>query len=212
MTDIDIDEEVTEAKSGFDLKARLSGRALRTTTIELFTDEVTGEKHLDNENMLEAYKLIIDASATPDLVLTDEMKATLATAKKEAARIKKEQPKLLEELHKSSLTFELRATPRIVKEAATRAAFKATHTEPGNIPADKITPFNQAHAAYMLAHMVTGYTDNDSGQKVSHLTVEDAQNLREFLPEAQYARLEAAVSDLNDRNMISEAVTASADF
>lgn len=210
--EIDLDQEVAEAKSGFDLKARLSGRAMRTATIELFTDEVTGEKHLDNEQKLEAYKLIVKAAETEGIVLTDENKETLAGAEAEAYQIEKEQPALLEALHKTSLTLELRATPRIVKEGAQRHAYKATNTAAGNIPPEKIIPFNQAYSAYMIAHMVTGYTDNESGQKVSHLTIEDAQTLREHLPDSQYARLEATVGDLLDRNMISEAVTASADF
>jgi hypothetical protein len=210
--DIDIDEEVTEAKSGFDLKARLQGRALRTATIELFLDEVLGEKHLDNEQKLEAYKLIVAASETEGLELNDQMKATLATSKKEITRLTREQTKLADELHKTSLTLELRAAPRIVKEAATRAAYKASGAKPGDIAAKQIIPFNQAYAAYVIAHMVMGYTDNQSGERVNSLSVEDANNLREFLPDAEYARLEATVADLQDRNMISEAVTASADF
>lgn len=211
-TEIDIDAEVEQAKEDFELEQTLSGRNHRTKTIELFTDEVTGEKHLDNEQKLEAYKLIIEASKTPDLVLTDEMKATLVISKKEVAKIEKEQPTLLEELHKTSLTIELRATPRIVKEAAQRAAYKATDTKPGDIPAEKIIPFNQAYAAYIISKMVMGYTNNKTGTHKSSMTVKGAQTLREFLPDFEYARLEAVVGDLQDRNMISEAVTASADF
>jgi hypothetical protein len=205
-----VENEITEAKSGFDLKARLQGRALRTATIELFLDEVLGEKHLDNEQILEGHKLIIAASETPNLVLNDDIETRLASLKKTNAKLAKEQVGLVEELHKTSLTLELRAAPRIVKEGGTRAAYKATGTKPGDISAEQITPFNNAYAAYMLAHMVVGYTDNASGEHVTHLTVEDAQALREFLPDAEYARLEAVVADLQDRNMISEAVTASA--
>lgn len=212
LTEDDIDQEVEEARSGFDLRARLEGRQLRTSTIELFTDEVTGAKHLENEQKLEAYKLILEAANVKGLVIDDATKAGIAVAKKDQARILREQPKLLEELHKTSLSLELRATPRIVKEAATRHAHKAAGSKPGGWEPEQIGPFSDAFSAYIIAHMVMGYTDNQTGTRVSHLTIANAQALREFLPDHQYKRLEEAVTDLQDRNVISEAVTASADF
>jgi hypothetical protein len=199
------EETATAAKSTFDLKARLQGRGLRSGSITLYLDEVTGEKHLNLENQIEALKLVV---AAPDNNLSDAQTAEL---NKEIKRIQKEYDALGKTLALHSLELTLRAVPDIVVEAARRHARKAVGVK-GNIPEDKLIDFTKAYANDLFSNIVTEIRDVETDSVNPTVSVEDIADLRAFIPEGQWERLDAKIGDLQFRNVISEAVTASADF
>lgn len=201
-----IDEVVAEAKTGFSLKDRLQGRALRTATVTVYTDEVLGEKHQDAEREIANLKALlrpIEGVTLGDDVVAETTKQINAAEKKLKA--------LTKDLRASGLTFNLRAVPEIVGKASSREARKTLGIK-GGVPAEKLEAFADLFNAIMLTHVVTDYVDHASGETIPSLSVEDAQALEDFLPANEYARLKAAYDDLQTKNVISESITAQADF
>ena len=212
MSEINAENEaaVVEAKSSFDLKSRLQGRMLRTGSITIFTDEIAGEKHMavseelvrENHKAREAY---IDKETGEVLI------AAISLDKKRIAVLEKQQAALVKEIDATALSFEWRAVPEIVVKDARRRTH-AIYDVNGSLPDGKELDFGDYFTAYLLSKAVTRFKDHESGTISTVLTIEDAQAMAEFLPAAEYLKLNMAFTKTQFTTAIAHEATDHADF
>lgn len=188
----DLTTVASEAKAEFNLMDRLAGRPTRTSKVTVYLDEVTGEKHAARRAELDAAK---QASDDPE----------------DYSGLAAEVQRLTDELHRSGITFHLRATPDIVNKKADRDARKFLGIK-GNVPAEQLNDYADQYTARIFADTVEQWTPHETGEVKTELTIPEALALKNFLPTGQYAKLDAAVADLNFKAQIADTVTADVDF
>ena len=205
MTDA-IEELATEVKGAYDLRARLQNRAMRTAIVTVFTDEVLGEQHLkiaEEVKQIEALLVPIPGVTLSEIVVSE--------ADAEVVKLNKQLEPLTTELNETSMTFNLRAVPKIVSKDAARRARKSLGIK-GKINDDQFEDYAEYFNSYMLTKVVASYTDHAIEQSFDELTLDGARALEELLPDPEYARLKAAMDDLIVKNAFSETITGQVDF
>jgi hypothetical protein len=196
----DVKQIVTEAQEEFDLEARLTNRKMRTGQITVFTDEVLAEAHSDAERAVALLERARDIAGEDDDTENDALPAL-----KEAAAA------ALEELNKTAITFHFQAVPPIIQKAGRRKARKDMGLK-SEVPADKVEEFSDLITAYLLSDCTVRYVDHQSGTTVNDLTVKAARALINFLPDAEFKRLDLKLGEVQFKNVISESATAQIDF
>jgi hypothetical protein len=192
----EIKQVVDEARSSYGLIDRLKKRDMRTSKVTVFTDEVTGVKHLSLTQQID--KLAAAKDRSPE---DDELLLNLERKKVDLER----------ELKQSSFTIHLQAVPPVVARDGLRIARKTLGIK-GEVPADRIDEVNEVSAAALLSKAVTKWVDNSDGSEHNELTLEEARALKDYLPLFESLRLNAAVDDLQYRNVIAQSVTSDSDF
>lgn len=218
MSDIDedtIQTIVTEARAKFDLKARLQNRSTRTKTVRVFTDEVIGERL----GGIERYTAT-GAAGLPEqrqrrwgiagqiADLRDDLETDHT---KEIEALVAEATELVGLMDQSALVIELQALPQLILRDAERAAKKARGIK-GRIKEEEYADYLEEQSAQLLTRAVVTIEDVSTGEKTGKIDIEDARDLRNYLPASEYNKLYKALDELNFQNAIGDASTADADF
>ena len=219
-----ITQIVAEAKAGFNLTARLQGRALRTGSITVYTDEIAGEKYKAIDLKLQQIsdsaanlKKLAEAARNVGLeagavALETEAGNALANTDLAAyAALETEQEAVKAELDASSLTFELRAVPEIIVKDTRRKSNLALSIK-GPVPEDRQDEWGEYFTALLLTQVIRKVTDHATGDSAESISLEDARSLGDYLPLSQFQRLSVKMADVQYKNSISDSVTAEADF
>lgn len=210
MPDIDVDEIADEARSSFDMTKRLSGRSFRSDKRTVFTDEVTGQEHLEVLAKIAtltalAHEPFIDPETQEVLV------EGVALDTKAIAKLDKERLALEAKLDKTALTFEWRAIPELIVDECRRKARKEAIVV-GKSEDETNQDFNRAFIAYLLSRAVTRFKDHETGEIHTGLTLANAKALKGFLPKEEMQKLDAAYSKTQFTNAIALEAVDSPDF
>lgn len=210
----EVDEIAKEAKSGFNLISRLQNIPQNTAIVTIYTDNVAGRelgyaKTVPDE--LNQYGVVITPEHRERAGVLGEIDSDDGSDDAKSAALDKKAAALRKKLARTSLVFNLRAVPTIIIRDATRKTKQSLGIKGKNIPEDKQEEWGAAYSAHILASVVQSFTDTESGE-TNPLTFEGAKALRDFLPTAEYDRLDGAIVDLQFRNSIDESATAEADF
>ena len=213
-------QEIAEsARDGFDLKAKLQGRGMRTKTQTIYTDEITGERLGGVEMREEINRLGMPMKVPHSWGIMGEiveLSRTEELEKKNADRIaalKEEVKTLARELERTAMDFELRAVPKAVKRDTHRAArdalgIKEKVTE--NHP--RYDEYVEEREAQIMQRVIVSIHDRESDSTKRRITIDDARAMSGYLPDWEYAKLSAAVNELLWENTISEQAVEDADF
>lgn len=231
-------DNAEETRGEFSLRDRLAGVNRRTKTVTIYTDAVTGDElGYAKDEVLEGgfrtgqriRKGIIgemDAlEAEGKAILTrieEEEKAGLepteGLAEQAVAvgeKAKSFGPKiaaLRKKLDESALVFTLHAVPDFVIRDARRQARLALGIKGKGIPDAQAEDYGLEYLAQILSASTGSWEDHLSGEKHSRLTVQQAKELRDFLPYGQFDRLDAAMTELSFQAAIDNSVTDNPDF
>lgn len=197
----EVEEIVDEAKSTFNLKARLEGRDRRTSKVTIFTDEVTGAKHIAAEGAVNSHEAV--KSALGD-AWSKEQQKSLVTATKERDALETE-------LKKSAITLHLQAVPPVIAKDGIRVARKVLKIT-GQASEEQNEEINTLSFLHTLSKAVTKVNDHATGEEHSSLSFENARALKDYLHPIEQAKVEVALAELQYRGVISNTVTADADF
>lgn len=234
--ELDPQEIANEARKKFSLEDRLKNRPQRTKTVTVYTDEPLAEKVGGARKVLdrgidtgqkERWGLVGKIDALEEIISTYESVAAnehatdsqkeqaasgIKSSKKDLAKLRKELSPLIEEMKKTSLVFHLRAVPPIIIKDCRRKARKHLDIKNKNIPDTLAESYDNEFQARVIASSVERYVDTESGETIHEFDTSDARALADFLPPFEYVRLDAAISELQFRNVIDEEATADADF
>lgn len=220
-----IEEIVRETRESFDLGDFLRGRSTRTKTVRVFTDEVTAERRggfakttetLSNGVQIPAIrswglvKELAEAQGEYDALESKTTKEAKAL-KAKVATITDEIKALTAELVETSLEVELKAVPKVIKKDAYRAAKKALGIN-GKISDTQVVEFIDEHSAQILHRTVVSIKKESSGEENAGVSVESARDLVGLLPDSEWAKIDAALKELLDEQVIADQVVEDRDF
>lgn len=218
---VESEEFVNEVKGTFDLSARLRGRSMRTGSVVVYTDEPTAERIQTVEAALQqltdmpaGFKSL--AAAIRNLGhedIADNIESVVDSGIRdmdEYNELEKERDELKETLKASAIKIELQAIPKIVLKDCRRLAKKHLGIK-GNIPEERIEEFSDVNTAIALTKAITSLRDADGNVNTS-LTVDEARDLFDYLPDSEWQKIDTALADLGYRDVISGAITDDPDF
>jgi hypothetical protein len=214
---------VDEAKATYELKDRLKGRNLRTGKHTLFTDDVTGKEHLEvlrqiatktDEITAEKAKVVAEVKSG-DIVLIPEVKLdskAVAALEKEIAALEAQLPALQEKIEATAFSFEWRAIPEIIVDAAKRKTLQNYGDVNGEVnPIDK-DDADHYYFALLFKDACTKVFDHEAGTTGAGLDFENAAAIFEYGGEVEYKRLNAAFAETQFQNVIIHQVIDTPDF
>lgn len=218
---VESEEFVNEVKGTFDLSARLRGRSMRTGTVVVYTDEPTAERIQTVEAALQqltdmpaGFKSL--AAAIRNLGhedIADNIESVVDSGIRDMDEyngLEQERDELKETLKASAIKIELQAIPKIVLKDCRRLAKKHLGIK-GNIPEERIEEFSDVNTAIALTKAITSLRDADGNVNTS-LTVDEARDLFDYLPDSEWQKIDTALADLGYRDVISGAITDDPDF
>lgn len=230
----EFDEIMDEARTGFDLRDRLAGVRRRQKTVTVFTDSETGAelggvetKYLPGTDIVQgkrrwgvqgrldelrekADSLAKRIEQTP--TLADEYRQEIAALEEEMKGLSDEASTLLKKLQETALIFKMQALPDIIIRDTRRKARKALDIKGKDIPESMQEQYGLEHVATLLAASVQSWKDNSDGKVYDSLSVQQARDLRDYLPAGQFPLLDEAMLELSFQASIGEHATDSADF
>jgi seryl-tRNA synthetase len=229
----EVDTIVQEAREGFDLRARLAGTSKREKTVTIYTDADTGSKLGGAEDIVLPGTEIVSGrrrwgvqgqldeisqraealakQITDGKVSDEEAGDEIATLETKRAELTKQAEKLLKKLDESALVFTLQAVPDLVVRDSRRIARKNLGIKAKGIEGRE-EEFSLEYTAVLLAASVASWTDKLSGDTFDELSVDQAKQLRDFLPVGQFSKLDRAMVELSMEAAIGNYGTDSADF
>ena len=223
-----VEEIVTEAREGFDLRARLAGIAKRERTVTVYTDEQTGEAlggvqtfYVQGTKLVDTVrrwgvlgKLDALREEAKELQKLDEVPdKAVADIKTRAAGLQEEAKALREKLEESALVFTLRALPELVMKDARRKAYRNLGLKPKNgLTPDQQEDVVDEHLAVLVSTATISWTDRSNGKTQHSLSLDEARMLKQYLLPEEWRKLQEAIDDLQTRKTIGDAATADLDF
>lgn len=233
----DLDAEIrdiqSEARSSFSLRERLVNKNSRRKTKTVYTDAEAGEElgyAVDEEyqgiksgrrlrrglvgelDALEeegkALLKAIDAAEEPSAADTDRAREISAETK----RIRAEITAVKKRLKGSSMDFTLHTLPKPIIKGVKHQTRSHLKIKGKGVPEALLEDYNEEYSAQMLAASTESWIDHETGETHDQLTVDQARELFNYLPEGQFSRLDQAMLDLSFEATIANAGTDSADF
>lgn len=207
----DIEQIATEARSGFDLRARLTGRKLRTGSLTVYTDEVAGELH--REAVADADRIkksVREAFLDPET--GEELRAGVPLDEVALADAEQRAAEAVATLDETALTFEWRAVPPIIEAEARRKSLAKFTIGTGPVSSADTPDFKDYFGAFIFAKAVRRFRDHESGNVVETFSLEDAQALQQFLPRTEWERLYGAFGKDQFQQAITHEATDTPDF
>lgn len=215
----EVDGIIAEAKTDYDLIDRLRKRGMRTATIKLYTDEITGDLlgTAHDEPVNNILGIPVSSKRVREGVLgeIDELESVINPNDGQKKRLKAlhaEAKKLRATLEATSIIFKLRAVPQIIVDSVRRETKQALKIKGKNIPEDREEEFIQKNNALLLSKIIESFTDTEAGITQNGISVEWAEGLKEYLPPYEYVRLNVKLNEIQFKNALSEGVTDQADF
>lgn len=221
----DIDDIQESVREGFDLRQRLLGGSPLEKVVTVYTDAATGAELGGAEDIegqgglvmgrrrwgllgrLEEVRLRAEALAKQEVVDEEEIAALEAESADLTAKVKP----LLKKLEKSALVFTIRAVPDLIIRDTRRKAREALGIKNKGIQG-KEEEYSLEYTAILLSASVASYVDNATGKTHAGLTVQEARDLRDYLPAGQFPKLDKAMIDVSFEAQIGHHATDSPDF
>ncbi|MFT4258048.1 hypothetical protein [Microbacterium sp.] len=234
----EIEEIQAEAREGFDFRARLANANNRRRVVTVYTDAAIGEKigyAVDEElpggiktgrrtrkglagkldalyEEAEALNKHFDFLEESGQEIPDVDVARVKEIKAQIGKIEKELAAVRKDLESTAFEFHLISLPSIADRKARREAKVALGIKGKNIPEAKADDFNAEFASRLIAASVEKWVDRQTGVTYTGITPEQVNDLRDWLPIGQYARIDTAVSELSFQAAIADGATDNADF
>jgi hypothetical protein len=220
-----VEHAESAAREGFDLRERLLGVAPLTKEVTVYTDAVTGKELGGAEDVRGQGGIVLgrrrwgvlgeleeaQLSAKALLDSDDVSEEKVAALEAKAAELTKKSKTLLRKLEKTALHFTLQAVPDLVIRDTRRKAKQFLGIKGKGIDGRE-EEFALEYSALLLAASVKEWKDGSTGQTYTSLTDEQARDLRDFLPQGQFNRLDTAMLELSFETQIGNHATDSADF
>jgi hypothetical protein len=209
----EIESIILEAKTGYDMRARLNGSARRKASIKIFTNEVAADelgyaKDVDKVNTFG----IVDGTTRERVGILGLIDGDDGSDDAYSAQLDTEAAALRKLLDESALTFSLAAVPTLVVQGARRKARESFGIKGTTIPDADVENYNHAYVARLFSAIIVSFVDHETGETYDGLDYDGAASLKDLLPPSEYARFDAKVVELQFKNAIDESVTAQADF
>lgn len=233
----DLDAEILEiqeeARSTFSLRDRLVSKNSRRKTTTVYTDAEAGEElgyAVDEEYQgIKSGRRLrrgligdLDALEEEGKVLLKRMNASDEVDDKDTARAREisTETKTLrskisaakKRLKGSSIDFTLHTLPKPITKGVKHQTRSHLKIKGKGIPEALVEDYNEEYSARMLAASTEEWTDHETGETHERLTVEQARDLFNYLPEGQFSRLDETMLTLSFEAAIANAGTDSADF
>lgn len=152
----------------------------------------------------------------------DEASTVKALAKAHKAQLKIDEAKLADlytereelkaELHRTGLTFKLRAVPPVIDKDCHRLAKQSLGIEGKGVPEDRKDEVSESRVAHLLVKMTEELIDNETGASNSGITYEEAMDMPAQLPPGQWSRLDLKMGELQYTDGISRTIEMQEDF
>lgn len=224
--DFDVDQIQSEARKTFSLRDRILGTSTRRKMVTVYTDVNAGARlgYVEEDQFgrktrkgligqLDEFKADLENRLR---LLADDDDEAIALLKNEfdekTADLLSQITELREELAKTAFIFTLQSIPTVIVESMRRKAKKALDIKGKNIPEDREDEFAVEYACQFLAASVASWKDAESGETYDSLTVEQAHELRDYLPAGQWFTLDQAIAELSIEKAIGNAGTDDVDF
>jgi len=205
--DNELQAAIDDARDSFDLGEELNARSFNTEVVTVFTDEKIG-KQLGGE--YPKYDIIgrpdgveyngVLGRAMQIKALRDAGQATdddLA----ELSGLMDEAESLLKELESTAWQVEVRSIPDDVKKQAKRKAKEVLGIK-GKVSADEQEEFDRKDFAFVVAKSLVSITRAD-GKKRTRFAVNDAEYLRDKLPQGEWPKIHTAIMELSYKAAIA---------
>ncbi|WP_217182695.1 hypothetical protein [Streptomyces sp. AC495_CC817] len=238
----DLQAEITaiqeEAREGYDFRARLAGANNRRKTITVYTDAAAGDKlgyaidavlpggiktgerlrkglvgkldalAIEGDALLKRFDALEEAGAEIPDVDNDRVKEITA----ERAKLTKQIDALKERLKGTGIEFHLISLPKMIQKKVKRETRQALGLKAKGIPESRQEEYDDEYTARILSASVEKWTDHENGETSSSLSVQQAKDLEDFLPEGQFPRLDRACVELTFEAAIADGSVDDADF
>lgn len=206
----DENPEVAKTKATFDLSERLKNRGLRSGSIKIYTDEVTGAELGAADDIKNSWGVTTGRRQTGVLGEIDRLDKESPTYDQDLARLNTEAARLKAILDETALTFNLRAVPPVIAKDAKRRA-RASLNIKGKVDDDRIEEFNESFTAHLLSDTITSVEDAD-GNENGKQTYEQCLELLRYLPASEFNRLDGKLSEIQFADAVSAEYIETADF
>jgi hypothetical protein len=200
-----IEQIVSEARKGFDLKDRLEDRTRAEGTHTVFTDDKLAKQVVETATAIAVAKSL-SVPAVKDAnnkVLAKEVKPD----QKLIAELTEAKAKLVEELRATSFTFHFSAVRQALVDRANAQAKAKLAENPDDTEASDAYFF-----AILFADAVTKVEDHAAGESATSIDLEDALALRDELEPGEWLQLNAAFNTVQFQNSVAHQITDSPDF
>jgi len=198
---------VKTVKRGFDLSARVRNRGLRRGSITIFLDEELGPKLGWAYDKTDAFGNVVSRVREGVIGELDALPENADRAELEAKR-----EELTKELTKTALVFELRAVPPIIQKSAHRLAKQTLGITEKGIPDEVAEDFNLAQSAHLMTLVVQSVTDNETGEVNTEMDYQEAIDIIDYIPPAQFLRLDMKMGEVQFTDAISQTIEGQEDF
>ena len=230
--DIDVDAVAEAAREEFDLEEFLQEIPVRTKTITVYTDEVTGEKLGGLETYTERNALGLEVPkirkwgvkgklvtlegeiqrlselATPD----DAQKKELRAKKAERKKLETEALELEAKLEASALEIELRSlAPELVKTARRKARTTLGIKGKNGTP-EQEEKFPDENNAQLIHRSILAVTRKATGHVNKGISLEGARALQNRLPSSEFLKIITTIGHLSFESAIATQATEDPDF
>lgn len=231
---------IAEAKANYDLGKRLRTRPARVETVRVYTDEVAGARLGGIEPVFAANGAYLGERAWGIVKDLKEIKASVERTRDDVKRLQgiedadfseeiarleaeiedsqakaealaEEARKLAEKLEESAIDIELKSLPPVVRNNAKRKA-KSELKIKGKVSADQQDDYDREHEAQLLTLAAVSLTDHAEGHKQTGIPIEEARQIRDFLPDSEYKRITDKLIELEFQASIAKSAVDDPDF
>jgi hypothetical protein len=209
----EVDKTIAEAKSSFDMRARLNGSARRKASIKIFTDEVAGEELGYAKDVVEFNALGLTTGTKRErLGVLGLIDGDDGSDDKYSLHLDSEEKRLCKLLDESAITYNIAAVPPLVIDGVRRTSRKELGIKGSIVPDDDVENYNKVYLANLFMAVIPSFIDHATGETYTGLGRDGAASIKELLPASEYARLDAKIIEVQFKDAIDESVTAQADF
>lgn len=222
------EEIVEQAKEGYDLRARLRGAPKSEKVKTLYTDEVTGKELGGDIEIIDRgirtgqrrrwgvlgriAELEEEVAGLEEGNEADEKRAAEIEAELTPLHAKAE--KLAKKLESTAIVVKLVPVPDLVMRAAHHKAKKSAGIKgkSSNATEEQAEAYTLAKNAIILSSSIVDFHDKGEGVRLSSITVEMAEALKDELHPSEYLKVDTAMYELQLETSIGYSATDSADF
>lgn len=241
-TDTDLDAEFAEiqdqARNDYELADRLANRSRRRKKVTIYSDAEAGEELGFAVDEIEEWGVKtgrrirrgavgkLDALQAEGEVLLkriedyteNEQEVPAADAErakqiqKESTALKRKITALKKRLDETSYVFNLQSLPEIITRDMKRQTRATLNIKGKGVPENLKEEYELEQVVQNLVASTESWTDIESGETHSKLSLPRARSFRDFLPTGQFPRLERAMVELSYEAVIAHSATDNADF
>lgn len=207
--------EIQEQREGFDLLDRLVKRPKRKPeVVTVYLDEERGDELGDAHDVKNELGIVVDRFRSGVLGELDLEKSKPEDQRdtEKIAALEARARELIEEIRHDSLTFTLQWIPPIAEEVLQKETLDAIGVKDLPVPDAKRDQYKKEWFARAIVATLVSLKDNSSGAVKDKLTVSEAQAIKNYLPDSQQDRIDAALGRVLYRDVLAREALDNADF